>query len=257
MRILHRLQKNEVKRLEGRIAEAPLLVDSAYAYFFRYLKQPKSLVVDYEFDKPEEVADWVREYDFDRVFILGVKDHKKVSSKLEKFIEKIGREVAVCVVMDRDWIGEQYILFGDLMVEYGIPPMDTGENGMVRFRWIRDRVLDHSWYTRRKHWLWELTNPAEMVMYSETFTAAIMQTFAGVASFRCFIDSAHGINYSTGAGLLQPPILAVPDRYNWSVQDVVFQINRERMNEFAAGRGGGDLKLRVKEEMSWISEVKS
>ncbi len=161
-------------------------------------------------------------------------------------LERLSQGFGVTVILDKrpKWMLEQYQFLLEISeINIAIPciPSDEG-HGWGRFQFIFDAVRKKIWNPRRRHYLFELENPAELAAYSNVFTSAIASSIVGFVSRRCYIDSRYGIPYSGSWGLLCKP---VPDcdlieGYTNSQQVSIFMANDEMIQSYGHGVLGNE-----------------
>ena len=240
------------------VARPEFFALDGYTQFFKEQVERKEHTVflpvyySYGVDKIEKLALEVRAA---AVFLIG---HPVLISATERMINRLyKREINIIPVLNvssENKMEDEYKKLLDMNVSgIGIPviPSDKG-NGDGRIRFIKKLVLSRKWRLRAHHYLYELENPGELAVYSLMFTSVIKSSLKGVISERCYIDSRHGISYSTGRGLLAKPIQEYPEPYEYYQQYVQFDLNNEMMRGFIAGRIGRDIVSDYKEELYGI-----
>ncbi len=130
---------------------------------------------------------------------------------------------------------------------------NTIGDGFSRFSLFYRLVQDHVLQLHRKHYLYELENPAELACYAEFFTSGVRNCLAGVFSRRCFSDSRYGVHYFLATGALEPVTPIRMEPYQYKQQYTTFSHNAMMMRQFSQGYGGEDLILLYKERLNECS----
>lgn len=218
--------------------------DEVHAILSAYSQSKSS--IGYIVDEAESVG-------ADYIWLLGAGG---VSKKRADFLENLTKaaDTEIVAVMlpanERTMVAEYRFLIENTSVSPGMPCISSEYgNGFGRFKFIYDLVMENTWSLRRQHFLWELENPAELAIYSKTFTSAVRQSIAGFASERCFIDSAHGIRYNGSRGLIGPTPKGVElaQGYTNDYQHTVFSENDMTIRGFISGSLGDDLVTEMEE----------
>ncbi len=149
------------------------------------------------------------------------------------------------VVEDYEWLCK------DSTIAIGFPRQRTDAWGNVseladgfnRFSYIYRMVQEKKLKHKRDHYLFSLDNPAELVAYSNMFTSGVQNSFKGVTSVRCYVDSKHGIEYLPKYGLLTEPILDgnLEEGMHTTLQVSLFRLNDGWIKSFIEGRNGEDV----------------
>lgn len=139
------------------------------------------------------------------------------------------------------------IAFPDIIKDTNAP------NAPFRVRLINSLVRNHDFDFKREHYLYGLSNPAELCFYNKLFMLKVSNTFKAVVSSRCFVDSFYGIKYYTDIGLSESlpgtEKILIEKCFKHSQQFSLFTINDELMRDFEAGRIGSSFYN------SWIAWV--
>jgi hypothetical protein len=168
----------------------------------------------------------------------------------------------VIVVLREDSFMADYVFFTsntEQEVRIGLPCVSSERrDGIGRFSRVLNLVRGKEWCFGRKHYFYELENPAELTAYSRAFIFRVSQTFTGFISKRCYIDSLVGIQYSPQLGLLHTPmdgedLLGVS--YRHTQQYTVFAMNDSTMRGFAMGKLGSELWDYYKSRLLGMSEI--
>lgn len=235
MQILNLISPNDIKRLDGRVAEMSQIDQPGYLRHFDFTEE--SVLVGSCREDLSDIRETADLMDASTVVLRHFDPDLKGLKGLIYGLVHSGR-VVIVVLGNPDF----YKLTLDWPVDIAFPPMDRDQDGYKRFEYIYHLVQSHTIDNTRDHWFWELTNPAELTIYRSVFTSAIQQLFAGVFSYRCYVDSYYGIRYSQAVGLPTPPIGGdVPEGYRWPMQDVLYHMNKEQLESFAAGHSGAEL----------------
>lgn len=137
---------------------------------------------------------------------------------------------------------QYYSALFDNSVSFAIPNINSREgNGFGRFKFIHNLVAEKKFNFDRKHYFFELENPAELTAYAKAFIPKVRYALGGFISSRCYVDSLYGIPYSAGFGLLHTPIDNInieKTRYSFDQQYSQFTVNDDTIRAFISGRMG-------------------
>jgi len=253
MQRIHLLGSSEVDALAGSTVHAVLpafALDPKYKSFFKLRSEKGEEVVYINGNSRISAAQLTKhfpELGARTIFIFMKKEADKAMAVDDSRKLKHAGYKAVVVVRP-EYIVDDYNFISsetDNDVCIGIPCLPSEiSNGFGRFNKIRELIFSHKWNLRRKHYLWELENPAELAAYAKAFIFRIQSTFAGFVSKRCYEDSLLGITYSPSKGLLYTGFLGnelLKHPYTCKQQYSLFMLNDETVKGFVTGKLGADI----------------
>lgn len=245
MKILNLISPSDVRRLEGQVAEMSQIDAPGYLQYFADEVDDVTFVASCTEDNFDDVHSAVSA--IGTVTHVVLRHFNPDMKGLRRFIHCMVDHGHTIIVVLSDF--KHYKVAQEWPVEIAIPPSDQNKDGVTRFKRVYDLVTKNRWNSKARHWFWELTNPAEISAYKESFTAGIFQSLVGAISYRCYIDSYFGIRYSPTIGIPSPPLMLVPDKYTWPIQDVLYHLNVDQMRGFANGTAGTEIQEKFLKEM--------
>ena len=143
----------------------------------------------------------------------------------------------------------QYKALSKIEDVYGIVfplclPCDGEPCGFKRFKLIRYLVENHDFNTDKRHRLYEVANPAEIVAYRQEFTDYTWRALDIVISSMCYDYSLFGASFSKYNGLYHKPLVVDVIDHDWAMTDEqlsLFYLNKEIIEGFGVGIGGNGL----------------
>lgn len=196
----------------------------------------------------------------------------KVWSYFRASSERAGEDIAVPVEPilpsdSVDWYkGYQLIVENPEVKAVAIQPGDY--TGTRRVRFIKALVERGIFSRDVEHWLWGVSQPAELSVYPRLFSGHILSGIPFAVCPVCFIASMHGVRFSIQSGILEMfpghnpyehdlGMLGWQTYYPNRDQLREFYYNVDIVNKLASGVGGGEYFGRLELEMESDNEKAS